>query len=343
MAGAVLLLLVAAALVVLQAPDRWGLAGRAPVAQVVALRGLLAVVLAVGALAAAGVAAALVRVGARAGVPTRAGAPLAFAVAGLLALGAVGQGAVVVARGLGPGPGGAAVGDPADADLVVLSFNTLDTVDGDALARLALEHRADLVVLPETSGRTARAAAAALTAAGRPTTALSAPNTGHTTEGTAMLWSDDLGPPQQRRTGVPAPELGSFAVTPADAGSRAPAVLAALHLRAPSGLGSMGAWREHTAAAAAVCRDTPGAVVIGDLNATLDHPGLADLGPCVDAATEVGAGGLGTWPADAPRVLGAPIDHVLADGRVWRVTGYAVLDAVGASDHRPVLAHLTRR
>jgi endonuclease/exonuclease/phosphatase (EEP) superfamily protein YafD len=42
-------------------------------------------------------------------------------------------------------------------------------------------------------------------------------------------------------------------------------------------------------------------------------------------------------------VLGAPIDHVLADGRVWRVTGYAVLDAVGASDHRPVLAHLTRR
>lgn len=342
---AVVLLVVTGVLLVLLAPDRVGLAGRAPVAQVVALRGLLAVVLLLGAVAAAGTAAALVRIGRRADVPGHRGVRTAVAVAVLLAVGAGAQGAVLAGRGFGPGPGPApgVPGDPGDADLVVVAFNTLDVVDADALADLALAQQADVVVLPETSARTARAAAAALTAAGQPTTSLAAPNTGHTTEGTALLWADHLGEPERLDAAVPAPELGSFAVTAADADGAAPSLLAALHLRAPSGGGAMATWREHTADAAALCAATPGAVVAGDLNATLDHPGLGDLGPCVDAAAAVGAAGLGTWPADVPRVLGAPIDHVLVDARTWDVTGYAVLPRVGGSDHRPVVAHLVRR
>ncbi|WP_349306923.1 endonuclease/exonuclease/phosphatase family protein [Cellulomonas sp. ES6] len=117
----------------------------------------------------------------------------------------------------------------------------------------------------------------------------------------------------------------------------------AVHTRAPSARGSMPQWVAHVQGVADVCRSTPGAVVAGDLNATLDHPGLADLGPCVDAAAATGAAGLGTWPADVPRVLGAPIDHVLVDARVWRVTGFGVLPRTGTSDHRPVVAHLARR
>jgi hypothetical protein len=34
---------------------------------------------------------------------------------------------------------------------------------------------------------------------------------------------------------------------------------------------------------------------------------------------------------------------VLVDGRTWRVTAFGVLDRVGTSDHRPVVAHLARR
>lgn len=335
--------MVAAGLGVLLAPDRvGGLAGVAPVAQVIALRGLLAVVLLLGALALVGVAGALVRLGRRADVRgTRPGARLALALAAVVALGGVAQGAVLAGRGFGPGIAPEAA---ADADLVVLAFNTLDAVDGETIADLALAQGADVVVLPETGRRTASDAAAAMTAAGRPTTALASPNTGHTTEGTALLWSDDLGTPQRLDTDVPAAELGSFAVAAAeDADGSAPPLLAALHLRAPSGIGAMPQWRAHTRDAAALCAGTPGAVVAGDLNATLDHPGLADLGPCVDAAAEVGAAGLGTWPADVPRALGAPIDHVLVDSRVWEVTGYAVLPRVGESDHRPVVAHLVRR
>ncbi|WP_246855052.1 endonuclease/exonuclease/phosphatase family protein [Cellulomonas sp. Y8] len=133
-------------------------------------------------------------------------------------------------------------------------------------------------------------------------------------------------------------DTGSARTTPP-----APDVVVAAHTRAPSAESSMPDWRAHAVGIAEVCRSTPGAIVAGDLNATLDHPGLDDLGPCVDAAAEVGAAGLGTWPADVPRVLAAPIDHVLVDGRAWRVTAFGVLDRVGASDHRPVVAHLARR
>ena len=105
----------------------------------------------------------------------------------------------------------------------------------------------------------------------------------------------------------------------------------------------MPSWRAETRLIAATCADTPGAIVAGDLNSTLDHPGLQELGPCVDAARAAGSASSGTWPADVPTALAAPIDHVLVDGRAWRVTGFEVLPATGASDHRPIVATVTRR
>jgi endonuclease/exonuclease/phosphatase (EEP) superfamily protein YafD len=120
-------------------------------------------------------------------------------------------------------------------------------------------------------------------------------------------------------------------------------VLVAAHPLAPISRGAMATWRAETELVADLCASTPGVIVAGDLNSTLDHPGLRDLGPCIDAARASGAGALGTWPASAPRFLAAPIDHVLVDGRAWRVVGFQVLSRTGGSDHRPILATLERR
>ncbi|WP_454051755.1 endonuclease/exonuclease/phosphatase family protein [Cellulomonas sp. Marseille-Q8402] len=330
------MVVVLALLVVLVAPDRVGLAARTPFAQLVALRGLVAVLLVGAAALLLGSVGGFNQIARRAGLTPRRWA-LPLTVAGLLVGGAGAQGVVLAGRGLdGSGPGRAD-----DADLVVLSFNTFGVVGPDALTGLVLAQDADVTVLAETSAGTASAVADALTAAGRPTTALAADAAGTRVDGVALLLRDSLGPYTQDDGGLPATELGTFAALPDDAG--APGPLVAAHTRAPSAETSMPDWRAHAAGIAAVCRSTPGVVVAGDLNATLDHPGLDDLGPCVDAAAEAGAAGLGTWPADVPRVLAAPIDHVLVDARVWRVTGFAALPAVGASDHRPVVAHLTRR
>ncbi|VTR75846.1 endonuclease/exonuclease/phosphatase family protein [Cellulomonas hominis] len=428
--AAVLLALGAGVLLVLVRPDVVGLAGVEPVAQLVALRGVQAVALAVGAVVLAAVGGVLLRAGRRTDGPTRArrrrGATVVLTCAAVLGLGAAGHVTVLAARGVdGSGPG-----ERAEAGLVVLSFNTFDAVTAAEIAELVAAQDADVAVLPETSGDTARAAARALTRDGRPTTALASDAAGTRVEGTALLVRADLGPFDQVTEGLPATDLGTFAAVPATAstaGTRGiastagtgtgvsttytvspaggtplpddattaytvspaggtplpdgataaytgdtvprsgvslprdtgvtadpvdiedstagspPPTLVATHLRAPSARASMPEWRAHTAAIAAVCRATPGVVVAGDLNATLDHPGLRELGPCVDAAEQAGAAGLGTWPAQVPTVLGAPIDHVLVDGRAWRVTGFAVLQAVGGSDHRPVVAHLARR
>lgn len=339
LAGAVLAA-VLGGLVLLVAPDRLGLADRTPFAQLVALRGLSALALVGCALALLAVVGGLHRVAHRSGLtPPRW--PVPVAVAALLVVGAGAQAAVLAGRGLdGSGPGPAA-----DADVVVLSFNTFGVVGAADLTALVLEHDADLTVLAETSAATAGETAQALTDAGRPTTALAADAAGTRVDGVALLVRDALGAYTQDTAGLPATELGTFAAVPAGGSASGEVVrpVVAVHTRAPSAAGSMPDWRAHAAAIAEVCRSTPGAIVAGDLNATLDHPGLTDLGPCVDAAAATGAAGLGTWPADVPRVLGAPIDHVLVDGRTWRVTGFGVLPAVGGSDHRPVVAHLARR
>lgn len=290
------------------------------IAQLVSFRALLC-------LGAAGVAVALLA------VPwtRRRLLPLTLA----LLVGAAAQRAVLVARSV---PHPAAASGSAE-QVVVLAFNTLDTVEPARLADLALAHGADVLVLPETSLDTARATAARLAASDEPMQVLAA--AGHHTAiaGTALLVSDRVG---TYPTSEPLPTvLGSLRADPDD--PRASPVIVAAHPVAPIGRGAMPTWRTETRLIADTCADTPGAIVAGDLNSTLDHPGLQDLGPCVDAARASGAAALGTWPAAAPALLAAPIDHVLVDGRAWRVVGFQVLPRVGGSDHRPVLATLEPR
>ncbi|AEE46369.1 endonuclease/exonuclease/phosphatase family protein [Cellulomonas fimi] len=307
--------LVLVVLVVLAVPVGAGALG---VAQLVSFRAVLAL----GALV---LAAALVA------VPTtrRRLRPLVA----VLAVGALAQVAVLVWRSV-PLP---AAPTQADDEVVELAFNTLDTVGPQELARLVLDQDADVVVLPETSRTTADGVALLLRAAGRPVLVHAADSDVRGIAGTSLLVAADLGvyPDAQ----VLPTRLGSLRAEPADGGP----VLVAAHPAAPITPGSMTTWRTETALVVAQCASTPGAIVAGDLNATLDHPALRDLGQCVDAARAAGAGARGTWPSTVPSLLAAPIDHVLVDGRSWRVTGFEVLGRTGASDHRPVVARLVRR
>ena len=302
-------------------PQLLGLAGTTGPAQIVAMRGvstaagalLLAVLLALS----------LVWRSARAYVLT---------VAAVVATATSFSAAVVAVRGLHDDPGG--VGER-PGDLRVLTFNTSrDNVAARDVAELVGRHDADVVVLPETSRATADEVAGI---AGDYQVFDHTVGAG-VTSATSLLIADDLG-----RYNAPEPyaagALGSFTVRP-DSAAAPP--ITAVHAY-PPGAGSMQRWRADTAWAVRRCAGVEGAVVAGDFNATLDHPAFAHRGHCVDAADARDAAAVGTWPTTWPAWAGAPIDHVLVDGRAWDVVSFSVLDAVGASDHRPVLAVLRRR
>ncbi|NMO90425.1 endonuclease/exonuclease/phosphatase family protein [Actinomycetospora sp. TBRC 11914] len=76
-------------------------------------------------------------------------------------------------------------------------------------------------------------------------------------------------------------------------------------------------------------------VVLGDLNATLEH---APLQRALGGARPVTRRAAATWPAWWRRACGVTIDHVLVAGPIG-VRGVEVLDVPG-SDHRGVLARL---
>ena len=291
-----------------------------PVAQLVSFRAILGL----GALAAA--ILLVVVPGTR-----RTLLPLVLA----FAVGAVAQGAVLVWRSVPQEP--AATSGP-DA-VVVLSFNTLDIVPAQEIFDLVDAHDADIVVLPETSPHTGLKVAALMAQTGRPMRTFNGTGSTPDVASTTLLVSERLGAYGEAEE-LPT-HFGSVRVDPVDPADSP--VLVAAHPISPGARSTMSAWRDDTRLIAQECASTPGAIVAGDLNATLDHPGLRDLGPCVDAARQVGEASLGTWPSSAPSLLAAPIDHVLVDGRAWRVVDFQVLPATGGSDHRPIVATLEPR
>ena len=304
--------------VVLAVPVGGGLLG---IAQLVAFRAIVAIGLAVAALLVAALLFFLPR-------PRRSAAvPLVVA----LTLGSLAQVAVLAVR-----TGGSAQAD-GSTSVVVLEFNTLGVVPPQTIADLAREHHANVVVLAETSQATATAARDLLARDGIEMQEHIAPSADALVSGVALLVSPTVG------------EYPTAAIVPmrrgalvAEASGDGP-TLAAVHPVAPSSIAKMGDWRTETRTAADQCATHPGAIVAGDFNATLDHPGLSHLGPCVDAAREVGKAATGTWPSAAPTWLATPIDHVLVDSRVWRVLDFEVLPATGGSDHRPVVATIEAR
>lgn len=304
----------AAGAAVVGAPAWFGLAGERPFVWTIPFRvpvgvGLAGLALATG----------------LAGIRWRRALPAAAALA-LAAAGSLGTTAV---RGVGAGELPAA----AAGDVTFLAANVLMArADPAGVARLAVDGQADVVSLSETTQDQADDIATRISA-----------QTGEALQvfflrdrtggyGTALLVGAGMG--EYRATG----ELttGLKAVVTAEPVSGQGPALAAAHTAAPVPE-LLPYWAVEVQAVADWCADTPGALLAGDLNATLDHPGLHLRGSCVDAGEQTGTGARGTWPAKYPAALGATIDHALADGSRWRAVGSRVEEIPG-SDHRALIA-----
>ena len=363
---AVVGLVTLAILTVLAWPELVGLQNTWVVAHAVSFRGL-AVAVAIALVVLLGILLLLAR-------PLRGTTALLMVL--LVAFGAVNTG-ILLHRGLGSAAAGTAdaadaagtagaapAGVAADADnaaddaaasITVLSWNTLgDEPGADAIAQLALAEEADVLTLPETTEETGVLIAEAMRAAGRP------------------MWvhtvSFDLISKARSTTLLISPDLGDYTVTSAEGSGPPgntnvlPTVIAApvdgagptiiaVHAVAPIQW-EMSNWRSDLDWLAEQCTGaasgTDGVIMAGDFNATVDHfAGRATsddavLGDCRDAATLAGSGGVGTWPAWAPSLLGTPIDHVLATPN-WQVEGMHVIgtEDTAGSDHRPIAATLS--
>lgn len=247
--------------------------------------------------------------------------------------------AVLATRGFG----GGGFQTTAPGDVVVLSWNTLGDAPGaEAIAALAQEVEADVVVLPETSAETADIAAAILSAGGTPMQSLHLSlDDISKARTTAVLISAELGEYRRDDSAGTTDTLPSVLAVPVD--GTGPRIVAA-HPVAPIP-GEMAAWRQGLQWLADRCAGQ-NVIIAGDLNSTVDHyTGLGteggDLGRCHDAARATGDAAVGTWPAILPQLIGAPIDHVMATPD-WEVVGFRVIgsqDGAG-SDHRPVVAQL---
>lgn len=261
--------------------------------------------------------------------------------------------AILASRGFGPGSAQtaeAATTDAAGDTVTVLSWNTLGDVPGAAeIAKLALEQDADIITLAETTEKTGVAIAEAMSEGGRP------------------MWvhtvAFDLISKARSTTLLISPELGEYAVSSA-AGSGPPGntnvlptvvaepvdgdgpTVISVHAVAPIRFEMLN-WRSDLDWLATQCTGE-NIIMAGDFNATVDHmagrstSASAVLGDCADAAVSAGSAAVGTWPASAPSLIGAPIDHVLSTPN-WQVESMRVIDSRddSGSDHRPIVATLS--
>ena len=256
----------------------------------------------------------------------------------VLAAASLGNGAVLLARGMG--------GSVADGQLVVVAWNTYGGgASTESIARLVRETGADVVSLPETDTVAAADVVRILARDGISMTASTREaEPGDDPVPTSLLIATELGPYALDASAGSTPGVPSGVYR--SVRGAGPTIVAA-HPLPPLPL-VMRDWTEGMDWVAAQC-SSPNVILAGDLNSTLDHlaglgNGDATVGQCRDAAAEAGAAAVGTWPVRLPTGLAAPIDHVLV-GSAWDVRSFEVLtdfDDAG-SDHRPIVATLSRR
>lgn len=329
--GALVVLAIAVACLVIGWPQLFGLEQADGIAQLLALRGATAA----GALLVAVVFVILACLASR-GV-RRFLAAIALVLVAFVAL----EGIVLGSRGLVAGP-------LADADsdtITLLSWNTEGgAMSADDLKGLIEETKADVVSLPETTAKYAAQVRDLLAADGGQWQLFTAAYD-HISpaRSTSLLISKHLGTYAANTEQVTTGQLPTIIAVPANGAG--PTILA-VHSVAPTDLPT---WRTDQRWLAAQCAEGKDVIMAGDFNSTVDHwSRLADanvpkarLGACLDSAEADGQGGQGTWPTDVPALLGTPIDHVLHSAG-WTVTGFRVIgsqDGAG-SDHRPILARL---
>jgi endonuclease/exonuclease/phosphatase (EEP) superfamily protein YafD len=307
-------------------PGRGRLDGVAPFTQLLALRPLLAVIVAL-----AGIAGSV-------WTTRRCGgavAPMFMTVTALLAC-------VQIA------PRAMSRADPAPRSaprLTVLVANTLrSSVAPSVVVGLVRRTDADVIALPETNAELAASFARALTldrgerwrSFGDP---VSRPGEG-SARPTSMVVRDALGPRLQPQP-MPLPGAhGEVRVRLTRLGGGRGTPVAAVHPLPPAPVSAQRQWRRDLLALRSLCRD--GWILAGDFNATIDHSPMRALkrAGCSDAAASTGQGLKATWTAGGLPFVRVPIDHVMTSGG-WRATRAGVLRIEG-SDHRAIWAELVR-
>jgi len=232
--------------------------------------------------------------------------------------------------------------DARDDDITVMTWNTMGGSPAPlAIADIAIASDADIISLPETTQQTAASVKGILEASGKRMTLLTnAFDHVYDSHSTALLISADLGDytlALDVGNTLTAPSLVAMPV------SESGLVVVAAHVSAP-GPGTMENWRKDISWLADLC-NKPNIIVAGDLNGSIDNfagMGTAALGGCADAAQVMNAAAVGTWPTWVPSFVGAPIDHVMYNGK-YVATEFHVFDnpAGSKADHRPVIARIS--
>jgi endonuclease/exonuclease/phosphatase (EEP) superfamily protein YafD len=317
-------ILAALALVSLD-PAVVGLSEITPVLQVIAMRGLLAVLLLAGGALLVATGLTLRVTGRPAGGAARSSAAPLLVLGIVAVLVGVGHGGVLLERGTAGDP----LGVTPDGAVDVLTLNTLGLAGGaEPVVALIDEVEPDVVALQETPAADAGRVVQLLQGSYQLFTATTGPRP---VQATALLVAESMGRYEQAT--APGTTFGGVWAQPAR--GEGPQLFS-VHV-VPPVPGDVETWRQELGVLTALCERIPGVVIAGDLNATVDHAAVRDS-ECVDGASDTG--GVGTWPADRPAMLGTPIDHVLADAGRWRPTASQVLDAPGGGDHRAVLVRL---
>ncbi|MDU0368204.1 endonuclease/exonuclease/phosphatase family protein [Microbacterium sp. KSW4-17] len=335
--GFLVALVVAAGAAVLTWPSAFGLERTFPLAQIISFRAALAAVL---------VAATLLMLLFALLRPIRA---LALVLALILGIAGGVNVALLSGRGLGT------EGFPAktDTSLRVMTWNTAGSAtSAETIAQFAVGMQADVVTLPETTIDTGAEVAELMRGMGQPMWAHHAEYgeygiTGWDATSTTVLIRPELGDYSVIQSSLD----GSSNTSTVPSAVAMPVsgdgpIIVAAHAVAPREE-YMPQWRSDLQWLADQCA-SDNVILAGDFNATLDHmTGMGvdggTLGRCHDAASESGNGGVGTWPTDAPALLGAPIDHVMATPD-WTVSGSVVMRSLdgSGSDHRPIVVQLER-
>ena len=326
--AAAIVLLSALFLLVVIWPQLFGLQRTAGIAQLVSFRGALLGALAIGVLVLFFLS-----------VLTPKLRRFLASIAVLLIAAAALQGVVLASRGAGDMDFQTAT----DSTITVLAWNTLGDAPGpQAVANLALDSRADVIVLPETSAPFGIELRDILGLSGRPMQTFTvAYDQVSKARSTTVLIADSLGEYSVNADEPSSSVLPSVVARPVDGSGP---TIVGVHLVAPLP-GEFAHWRGDLEWMAKACAD-PNVIIAGDFNSTIDHfTGLgndsATLGDCTDAAATTNNAAVGTWPTKVPAFFGVPIDHIMSTPN-WTVTGMRVVenyDGYG-SDHRPVLAQL---
>ncbi|MCT9820448.1 endonuclease/exonuclease/phosphatase family protein [Microbacterium sp. W1N] len=334
--GILVTLVAAMAAAVITWPQFFRLEQVAPIAQIVALRA--GVVLGALAVAVVFLLLCLAR-------PLRA---FAGAIVTIALLTAAANGAILLVRGTGTD----SLPDKDAGSIRVLTWNTAGAAtDPTTIAQAAVAMQADIIALPETTLEAGTQVAVTMREMGHP---MWAHHESYQDREGYEEWAANS------TTLLISPDLGDYAVVQSTSDgttgtSRLPSVVAmpvsgsgpvvvVAHAVAPRPQ-AMGDWSQDLQWLADQC-GTDDVIMAGDFNATVDHMqrlGVdgGTLGRCSDAAQQTGNGGVGTWNTAWPKLLGAPIDHVLAT-KAWRPSGSVVLSGLddAGSDHRPLVVQL---